>query len=75
MLGKGDCWDNSPVERFFATLKKESELHGAMNMNEIRREVFDYIAVFYNRKRAHSYLWGMSQDNFELNHQPISKCA
>lgn len=75
MSRKGDCWDNSPVESFFATLKKEAELHGSMNFDQIRREVFEYIAVFYNRQRSHSYLDGMSPENFELNNHPLTNCA
>ena len=75
MSRKGDCWDNSPVESFFATLKKEADLHGSMNFKQIQSEVFDYIAVFYNRQRSHSYLNGVSPETFEINNNHINKSA
>lgn len=75
MSRKGDCWDNSPVESFFATLKKEADLHSSMNVKQIEGELFDYIAVFYNRQRAHSYLNGVCPETFELNNNPLNKSA
>lgn len=54
---KGKCWDNAPTERFFNRLKNE-RVHGASDAtrNEAARELFHYIAVFYNRSRRHSTL-------------------
>lgn len=75
MSRKGDCWDNSPVESFFASLKKESYLHALMNYHQIRNEIFEYIAVFYNRQRPHSWMDGSSPENFEIKLQPLNKCA
>ncbi len=34
MSRKGDCWDNSPVKSFFASLKKESDLYATMNYHQ-----------------------------------------
>ena len=57
MSRKGDCWDNSVAESFFATLKKEL-VH--RQRFETRRQaaaaIFEYIEVFYNRIRLHSTL-------------------
>jgi transposase InsO family protein len=66
MSRKGDCWDNAPMESFFGTLKTES-LHRYIfeTKNAARREIFDYIEVFYNRKRSHSSLNYMSPAAFE----------
>jgi len=75
MSRKGDCWDNSPVESFFASLKKESFLYAAMNYHQICNEVFEYIAVFYNRQRPHSWLDGSNPDKFEIKPQPLNMCA
>jgi putative transposase len=57
MSRKGDCWDNACAETFFSTLK--TELIGDRifkTREQIRREIFEYIEVFYNRRRLHSYL-------------------
>lgn len=53
----GNCWDNAVAESFFATLKGELiEHHTWRNRAELRSYVFDYIEVFYNRRRLHSTL-------------------
>ena len=55
MSRKGDCWDNAPMESFFATLKKEL-IHQRRfrTREEARREIFEYIEVYYDRERLHS---------------------
>ena len=55
MSRKGNCWDNAVAESFFATLKKEL-VHRRSWPNRIalRDALFDYIEVFYNRRRLHS---------------------
>ena len=64
MSKAGDCYDNAPAESFFSALKKElddrfdSEAHA-------RRELFDYIEVFYNHQRLHSALGMKSPTQFE----------
>ena len=55
MSRKGNCWDNAPVEAFFSTLKKELVYHRRYQTRmEARADIFEYIAVRYNRKRCHS---------------------
>ena len=56
MGSRGDCFDNAVAESFFATLKKEL-IHRRSwpTKAELRTEVFDYIEVFYNRRRRHSH--------------------
>jgi transposase InsO family protein len=56
MSRKGDCWDNSVAESFFGTLKSELQLEPTLAPAEVRRIIFDYIEIFYNRKRRHSSL-------------------
>jgi transposase InsO family protein len=53
----GDCYDNAPAESFWATLKKEllSDRTFATR-EEARAAIFEYIEVFYNRRRLHSTL-------------------
>jgi len=66
MSGKGDCWDNAPVESFFATLKKE-EVHRQhyLTYQQAKASLFYYIEVFYNRKRRHSALGYISPHDYE----------
>ena len=58
MSGVGQCWDNAPMESFFASLKKEL-VHDAdftTTRQMARMEIFEYIEVFYNNQRLHSSL-------------------
>ena len=76
MSAKGDCWDNAPIESFFSSLKKEAFLHPTMSVWQIRQEIFEYIEVFYNRKRIHSTLGGLSPEMFERkNSESSNLCA
>jgi transposase InsO family protein len=66
MSRKGDCWDNAVVESFFGTLKTEQVDHQSYRTkSEARRDIFEYIEVFYNRQRLHSSLGYMSPAEFE----------
>jgi len=57
MSRKGDCWDNAVMESFFGTLKKELVHHRRYRTREeARRDIFEFIEVFYNRERLHSSL-------------------
>lgn len=66
MSNKGDCWDNAPKESFWATLKTElvNHEHYATH-DQARASIFEYIEVFYNRKRLHSALGYQSPEAFE----------
>ena len=66
MGSKGDCFDNAVAESFFATLKREL-IHGRSwpTKAELRTEVFEYIEVFFNRRRRHSTLGFLSPAQFE----------
>ncbi|MEN6415831.1 MAG: IS3 family transposase [Armatimonadota bacterium] len=66
MSRKGDCWDNSVAESFFSTLKKELVYHTRFETrDQARREIFEFVECFYNRRRMHSYLGYMSPHDFE----------
>jgi transposase InsO family protein len=53
----GNCWDNAVAESFFATLKNELVHRRAWrDRSELRNALFEYIEVFYNRRRLHSSL-------------------
>jgi transposase InsO family protein len=68
MSGKGDCWDNAVMESFWATLKTElvNDEHYATH-EQARTSIFEYIEVFYNRKRIHSTLGYVSPEMFEAS--------
>ena len=75
MGSKGDCFDNAVAESFFATLKKEL-IHGRSwpTKAELRTEVFEYIEVFFNRRRRHSTLGFLSPAQFEnISLPPIAR--
>jgi putative transposase len=66
MSGKGDCWDNACAESFWSTLKTELVNHERYATREqARQSIFEYIEVFYNRKRLHSALGYLSPEAFE----------
>ena len=63
----GDPWDNAPVESFFKTLKTELCGDRAFESRaEARRAIFEYVEVFYNRKRLHSSLGYCTPQEYEL---------
>jgi len=66
MSRRADCWDNAPMESFFASLKKEL-VHGAnfATRTEARAALFEYIEVFYNGQRRHSSLGYVSPAEYE----------
>jgi putative transposase len=70
MSRKGDCWDNAVAESFFGTIKTEMIYNKKFKtIEEARRNIFDYVEVFYNRVRLHSTLGYMSPDEFETNYK------
>ena len=66
MSRRGDCWDNAPMESFFASLKKEL-IHeeNYQSRAEARASIFEYIEVFSNRVRRHSALGYQSPVEYE----------
>jgi putative transposase len=56
MSRKGNCWDNAVAESFFGSLKKRLIYHRRYETMEVlRKDLFWYIEVYYNRFRKHSY--------------------
>jgi putative transposase len=71
MSRKGNCYDNAPMESFFATLKKELVHHeDYATVEEAKASVFEFIEVFYNRQRRHSSLGNVSPAEFESAKHP-----
>ena len=74
MSRKGNCWDNAVAESFFKTLKIESsDLRIYKTRDEAQSSIFDYIEVFYNRRRKHSTLGFRSPVDFERLH--VATCV
>ncbi len=66
MSSSGNCYDNAAVESFFGLLKRERVNRVRYRTrDEARADLFDYIEVFYNRKRRHGYLGNISPADFE----------
>ena len=66
MSRRGNCYDNAVVESFFGTLKTELIHHHTYpTRNQARLALFEYLEVFYNRKRRHSALGYRSPAEYE----------
>ena len=66
MSRRGNCYDNAVAESFFSSLKKERIRRKIYSTREeAKSEIFEYIEVFYNRKRRHSHLNQLSPMVFE----------
>jgi transposase InsO family protein len=57
MSSKGNCRDNAVAESFFKTLKPELIYHQSFKtIDQAKLAVFEYIEIWYNRRRLHSSL-------------------
>ena len=66
MSRKGNCWDNAPMESWFATLKIEYLQGRTLASRALAQsELFDYIECFYNRQRRHTQLGYLSPVRWE----------
>lgn len=66
MSRKGECLDNAVAESFFGSLKTEWVDHKVYDSRtQAKQSLFEYIEVFYNRRRRHSYLGYLSPEEFE----------
>ncbi|AIL13666.1 hypothetical protein IM40_09520 (plasmid) [Candidatus Paracaedimonas acanthamoebae] len=75
MSRKGNCYDNAVVESFFHTLKTELIYNNHYETRQqAKEEIFEYIEIFYNNKRMHSYLGYMAPNEFEKKCCPVKEC-
>ena len=76
MSRKGNCWDNAPMESFWGKLKQEwlNEQH-FHTREEAMSAVFEYIWVFYNRKRIHEANGYLTPEEYYDQHQKDLKAA
>lgn len=66
MSRKGNCWDNACMESFFGSLKTEWVGDKKYeSCEEAKNDIFNYIELFYNRKRRHAALGYLSPAAYE----------
>lgn len=66
MSRKGNCWDNAVAESFFGSLKTERVFFAKYKTrDDAKKDITDYIEMFYNSRRRHSYLGNVSPREFE----------
>lgn len=70
MGSRGDAFDNAACESCISTLKEEwIKRHRYTSRDQARLSIFRYIETFYNPRRRHSSLGGISPDEYELRFQ------
>lgn len=73
MSRKGNCYDNAFVESFFKTLKSDLIYRRSFESEaQLRSAIFEYIEVWYNKKRLHSSLGYRSPVEYELANQAVA---
>lgn len=76
MSRKGDCWDNAVVESFFGSLKQERvQWRSYQTRYEAQQDILNYISMFYNSRRLHSYLGYMSPNEYEAQAIELKKVS
>lgn len=69
MSRRGNCWDNSPMERFFRSLKTEwVPRSGYLSFKEAKREIIDYVIGYYSKVRPHQHNRGYPPNVAELRY-------
>lgn len=76
MSRKGNCWDNAVAESFFGSLKQERvQWQHYQARNEAQQDILNYIAMFYNSYRLHSFLGYNSPNQYEKQMVELKKVA
>jgi putative transposase len=76
MSRKGNCWDNAVAESFFHSIKTQMIHHRKFqSMAETEQALFNYIEVYYNRRRKHSTNGYKSPVNYEMEYLNNRKAA
>jgi putative transposase len=76
MSKKGCCWDNAVAESFFGSLKQERvHWRNYRTRYAAQQDVLNYITMWYNSKRMHSYLGYQNPNEFECKEREMKKVA
>ena len=73
MSRRGNCWDNSPMERFFRSLKSEwVPTTGYSSFNEAQASITQYIVGYCSEHRPHQHNGGLPPNKAEAKHSVVS---
>lgn len=73
MSRKGDCFDNAVAESFFGSLKSELIYHHTFKTRkEAEMGIFEYVEIFFNRKRLHSTLGYLTPEEKEQKDRQVA---
>ncbi|MEQ5091815.1 IS3 family transposase [Providencia rettgeri] len=76
MSRRGNCWDNSPMERFFRSLKNEwVPVTGYISFSDAVNSITDYIVGYYSTLRPHEYNGGLPPNESEKRYWENSKAV
>ena len=76
MSRKGNCWDNAVAESFFGSLKQERvQWRHYQTRYEAQQDILNYISMFYNSYRLHSFLGYANPSQFEMAWWEVKKVA
>ena len=76
MSKKGCCWDNAVAESFFGSLKQERvHWRNYQTRYDAQQDVMNYITMWYNSNRLHSYLGYQSPNVYEGKERELKKVA
>lgn len=76
MSRKGNCWDNAVAESFFGSLKQERvQWKNYQTRFEAQQDILNYITMFYNSYRLHSYLGYKSPNAYEVEMMKLKNVA
>jgi len=76
MSRRGNCWDNAVAESFYSSLKSERvQWKHYQTRKEAQQDVLNYISMFYNSNRLHSYLGYKSPNQYEVEMADLKKVA
>jgi len=78
MSRRGNCWDNSPMERFFRSLKTEWVPEtGYGSFDGAKRSITDYVIGYYSQRRPHTFNEGLSPNaaerQFAIDRKRVAK--
>ena len=76
MSKKGCCWDNAVAESFFGSLKQERvHWRNYETRYEAQQDILNYITMWYNSQRLHSYIDYQSPNDFEKKKEELAKAS
>ncbi len=73
MSRRGNCWDNAVAESFFGSLKQELIYRNTYTSRiQASMSIFEYMEIFYNKRRLHSMLGFLTPEGKELQAKKVA---